>query len=188
MLLLDAASGRFDLRACAGAHLHAANGYGARQIAICQHLGRTLSLVDQPDVSERLLGNFHSLGQTIQIVQPNDLVLDAKDIRETALWQPPRERHLAALELGLPSARAMVARARLDSLVTLARGFPRPRTGTAPKALAIPVRARRCYEIVKPDPLGTGDDLAALPPLTCRLSRHSSIPLPSSLRSGDERA
>src|SRR6266545_5635418 len=98
MLLLDAAPGRFDLRACASAHLDAANGDGARQIAICQHLGRTLSLVDQSDVGQRLLSYFHSLGQTVQIVQPNDLMLDAKDIRETALWQPPGERHLAALE------------------------------------------------------------------------------------------
>src|SRR5688500_16256099 len=170
MLLLDAASGRFDLRACAGAHLHAANGYGARQIAICQHFGRTLSLADQPDVGERLLGYFHSLGQTVEIVQPNDLVLDAKDIRETALWQPPCERHLAALDLRLPAAGAMVARARLDTLVTLTRGFSGARPRTAPEPFAVPVRARRCYEIVYPDPLGAGDDLAALPSLNYRLS------------------
>src|SRR6188474_2855588 len=103
MLLLDAAPGRFDLCACASTHPDTANGDGARQIAICQHLGRTLSLVDQSDVGKSLLGHFHSLGQTVEIVQPNDLMLNAKDIRETPLWQPPCERHLATLELRLAS-------------------------------------------------------------------------------------
>src|SRR5829696_2735964 len=89
MLLLDAASGRFDLCACASTHSDTANGDGARQIAICQHLCRTFSLMDQPDVGESLLSHFHSLGQTVEIVQPNDLMLNAKDIRETSLREPP---------------------------------------------------------------------------------------------------
>ena len=60
--------------------------------------------------------NRHAL---LEIAQTNDLMLNPKDIGEPALWQPSRERHLASLELRLAAARTMVARACLDSLVSL---------------------------------------------------------------------
>jgi len=120
MLLLDAASGRFDLLSSSGAHLHAANCDGPVHFAIREHFGRTLSLVNQSDFGERLLGYVHSLGKAREIVQSNDLMLNAKDIREPALWQPSGERHLSALEPRLAAAGTVVAGARLDSFVTLA--------------------------------------------------------------------
>jgi hypothetical protein len=120
MLLLDAAPGRFDLLSSSSARLHAANCDGPVDFAIREHFCRTLSLVNQSDFGERLLGYVHSLGKAREIVQSNDLMLNAKDIREPTLWQPSRERHLSALEPRLAAAGAMVAGARLDSFVTLA--------------------------------------------------------------------
>jgi hypothetical protein len=120
MLLLDAASGRFDLLSGSGAHLYAANCDCPVYFAIRQHFGRTLSFVNQSELSERLLSYVHALGKTRQIVQSNDLMLNAKDIRESTLWQPSGERHLSALELRLAAAGSVMAGARLDSFVTFA--------------------------------------------------------------------
>jgi hypothetical protein len=121
ILLLDAAPGRFDLLACARAHPESTNGNGARQIAICEHLCRALARADEACLDEtlsRYLGACrHAL---LEIAQTNDLMLNPKDIGETTLWQPSRERHLATLELGLSTAGSMMAGASLDSLVSLA--------------------------------------------------------------------
>jgi hypothetical protein len=120
MLLLDSASGRFDLRSCASAHLHAAYCNGARYLAICEYLRRAFPPMNQADLDQSLGRYFHSFRQTAQVVQPNNLMLNAKDIRETTLWQPSRKRHLATLEPRLTAAGPMMSRARLDSLVTFA--------------------------------------------------------------------
>jgi hypothetical protein len=120
MLLLDPASGRFDLLSCASAHLHAANCHSARNLAICEYFRRAFSPMNQADFDESLRRHFHSFGQSAQIVQPNNLMLNAKDIREPALWQPSGKRHLSALELRLATPRPVMARASFDSLVTLA--------------------------------------------------------------------
>src|SRR5690349_19759694 len=120
MLLLDAASGRFDLLSRSGAHLHAANRDGPVYFAIRENFCRTLSFVNQSELSERLLSYVHSSGKPREIIQSNNLVLDAKDIRETTLWQPSGERHLSALEPWLAAAGAVMAGARLDSFVTFA--------------------------------------------------------------------
>src|SRR6266481_2105549 len=98
MLLLDAASGRFDLLSGSGAHFDAANRDGPVDFAIREHFSRTFSFVNQSELGERLLGYVHSLGQPREIVQSNDLMLNAKDIREPTLWQPSGKRHLSALE------------------------------------------------------------------------------------------
>src|SRR5688572_23140034 len=109
ILLLDAASGRFDLLACAGAHADAANGYGAREIAIGKHLCRTLAGADESRLHEGFPGDFRTLGHTaLEVAQTNDLMLDPKDIRETTLREPSRERHLATLELWLATARTVM--------------------------------------------------------------------------------
>src|SRR6476661_4139128 len=123
MLLLDSASGRFDLRSCASAHLHAAYCDGARYLAICEYLRRAFPPMNQADLDQSLGRHFHSFRQTAQLVQPDNLMLNAKDIREPALWQPSSERHLSALEARLAAAGPMMPRASLDSLVTLARRF-----------------------------------------------------------------
>jgi len=121
ILLLDAASGRFDLPACARAHPDSANGDGALQIAICEHLCRALSLADESRCDESFSRHLGSLRQAcLEIAQTNDLMLNPKDIGETTLWQASRERHLSALEVRLATARAVMARACLDSLVSLA--------------------------------------------------------------------
>src|SRR6476619_475529 len=131
MLLLDAASGRFDFLARASTHLDAANCDGARKLAVGQHLGRTLSPMNESDFGESLLSHFHSLGEPGQIVQSNDLMLHAKDIREPTLWQPPGERHLSTFEPRLAAAGSVVTCSRRDSLVALARCLACSRARTA---------------------------------------------------------
>jgi len=121
ILLLYAASGRFDLLACASAHANSTNSDGALEIAICEHLCRALSLTDESRGNERFSRHFGSLGKAcLEIAQTNDLMLNSKDIGESTLWQASRERHLSALEVRLAAARSVVARARLDALVALA--------------------------------------------------------------------
>jgi hypothetical protein len=120
MLLLDAASGRLDLLSGSGAHLHAANCDRPVELTIREHFCRTLSFVNQSELSQRLLSYVNSLGKPREIIQSNDLMLNAKDIREPTLWQPSGERHLSTLEMWLATAGSMMAGARLDSFVTLA--------------------------------------------------------------------
>jgi hypothetical protein len=52
-------------------------------------------------------------------------MLDPKDIGEPTLWQASRERHLSALEMRLAATRAVMARASLDSLVSLSGSLTR---------------------------------------------------------------
>src|SRR6185295_14496687 len=91
---------------------------------------------------------FRQLGQ---VFKTDDLVFYTKDIRETALRDPAGERHLAALEVGLAAARAVVARARLDTLVSLARRLTGARARTTSESLAVPVRSRGGNQIVQAD-------------------------------------
>jgi hypothetical protein len=120
-LLLDAASGRFDLLTCASAHPYTANGDGALEIAIGEHLCRAFARADESRRNERISCHFGSLRKArLEIAQTNDLMLNPKDIGETALWQPSRERHLATLEMRLAAAGSVMAGARLDSLVSFA--------------------------------------------------------------------
>jgi hypothetical protein len=118
-LLLDAASGRFDLLTCASAHPDTANGDGALEIAIGEHLCRAFARTDESRCDERISRDLGSLRETrLEIAQTNDLMLNPKDIGETALWEASRERHLATLEMRLAATRTVMARARLDSLVS----------------------------------------------------------------------
>src|SRR5665647_548737 len=120
ILLLDAAAGRFDLFARTRAHLDSADGHGARQIAIGEHLCRAFPGSDQAGLNERIFRDFSSVRHALlEIAQTNDLMLDSKDIREPTLWQPPRERHLATLELWLSATGSVVSSARLHTLVSL---------------------------------------------------------------------
>src|SRR6478672_870354 len=120
ILLLDAAAGRFDLLARTRAHLDSADGYCTRQITISEHLCRTFTCRNESSLNESVSRYFRSLRKTLlEIAQTNDLVLNTKDISETTLWQPPRERHLTTLELWLSSTRSVVSRACLDTLVSL---------------------------------------------------------------------
>jgi hypothetical protein len=122
ILLLDAAAGRFDLLARTRAHLDTANGYGAIQITIGKHLCRAFPGSDQSSQNQRISRDFGSGRKALlEIAQTNDLMLDPKDIRETTLWQPPRERHLSTLELRLSAAWSVVSRACLHTLVSLTR-------------------------------------------------------------------
>jgi hypothetical protein len=122
ILLLDAAAGRFDLLARTRAHLDTANSHGAIQIAIGKHLCRAFPGSDQPSLNQRISRDFSAGWKTLlEVAQTNDLMLDPKDIRETTLWQPSRERHLSALELRLSATRTVMACACLDTLVSLTR-------------------------------------------------------------------
>jgi len=154
MLLLDAASGRFDLLACARAHLDAADSNCARQITICEHFCGTLSRNDESRLYERLPRSLYASRQALlEIAQANDLMLDSKDIREPALWQSSRERHLAALELRLSATRTVMASARLGSLVSLAGGLAGARPRATANSFPVAVRARGRHEIVKTEVL-----------------------------------
>jgi hypothetical protein len=75
-----------------------------------------------------------------QVAEAHHLVLDTKArIVEATLRNPARERHLAALEAGLPAARAMVPRTRLAAFMSLASCLSRARSGPAAQTLPIPV-------------------------------------------------
>src|SRR5215203_5231951 len=150
MLLLYAAPGRFNLLTCASAHANSANGDGARQIAICEHLCRALSSIDQTSRDETLTRHFGAGQALLEIAQTNDLMLNPKDIGETALWQPPSQRHLPTFELGLAAARAVVTSASLDSLVSLTGRLTGAGAWSTTKALAVPVRSRSWNEVMQP--------------------------------------
>src|SRR6476469_4729974 len=148
ILLLDAAAGRFDLFARTRAHLYTADGDSAIQIAVGEHLCRALPCSDQSGLHERLSRHFRSGWQSLlEVAQTNDLMLDPKDISETTLWQPPRERHLSTLELRLAAAGSVVSRACLDTLVSLSRRLSRSRSRSAAKPLAVAMGARGRHEI-----------------------------------------
>jgi hypothetical protein len=148
-LVLYTASGRFNFLPGSGAHLHAAYGNALCGITVRKELGRTLSFADQSGFGQSLFRHLCSLWQLGKIVESDDLILCTKDIRETALWYASRKRHLAALEMRLAAAGAVVARARLDALVSLPRGLAGARARTTPKSLAIPMRPGSWNQVVK---------------------------------------
>ncbi len=73
--------------------------------------------------------------ERLEIVETHDLRLLTKWIREPALGQAARHRHLTALEVRLAAARAVMARARLDALVPLPDVLPVPDPGPRPRRL-----------------------------------------------------
>src|SRR5688500_3004431 len=148
ILLLDAASGRDDLLPRRGAGLHAANGHGVRDLAIGEQLRRALPRADEARLEQGL--GIH-IAQVGELAQANDLGLLAERVREPALRDTARQRHLAAFEVRLAAARAMVTRACLDALVTLAGRLAGAGARATAKALAVPVRARSGDQVVKPD-------------------------------------
>jgi hypothetical protein len=133
------ASGRFDFLTGAGAHLHTAHGDRLRRIAIGEKLRWAFTFADQSGLRKSLLRNFRAFGQPGKVVKTHDLVLHPKDIREPTLWNAAREGHLAALELRLAAARAVVTSARLDSLVSFTGRLTSAGAWAAAKSLAIPV-------------------------------------------------
>jgi hypothetical protein len=150
-LALYPASGRFYFLPSASAHLDAANGDALRGIAIRQKLGGTLSFANQSRFGQGLLRHFSPFWQLGKVLETDDLILYPKDIRETALGYTASERHLAAFEMRLAAARAVVARSRLDTLVSLAGRLSRARAGPTSDSLAIPVRSGSRNQIVQPD-------------------------------------
>src|SRR5215213_1922432 len=86
-----------------------------------------------------------------QLIEANDVRLLAERVREAALRQPARERHLPALEARLSTARAVMARARLDAFMALARRLARAGARSTPEALPIPIAARHGREVVQAD-------------------------------------
>src|SRR5690242_18635255 len=82
MLLLDAASSRDNLLPDRCAHLDAAHRDRAGELAVGEQLRWPLPRADEPHLGERLRRDFRSLRQTVQVLQPDDLVLDAERVRE----------------------------------------------------------------------------------------------------------
>src|SRR6516225_7022870 len=154
MLLLDAAARRLDRGAPRGAHLHAAHGERARHLAVREELRRPLRRADQPCLRERLARDLRARRELPEVTEAHDLVLHPERVREPPLRQPPRERHLAALEAWLPAAVPVVTAARLDALVPLARRLAGTGAGAAPEALARAVRERRAVQVVQAELLG----------------------------------
>jgi hypothetical protein len=154
-LVLYPASGRFDFLSGTGAHLDAAHRHTLCRVAVGEKLRRAFAFSNQAGFSQsffRHLGAFRQLGQ---IVESDDLIHYTKDIRKTTLWDAAGERHLAALELGLAAARAVVASARLDTLMSFARCLTGARARTASESLAIPMRSGGRSQIVQANALNT---------------------------------
>jgi hypothetical protein len=117
-LVLYSASGRFDFLPSASAHLDSAHGDALCGVSVREKLGGSLSFADQSGFGQSLLRHFSALRQLGKIVEPDDLMLYTKDIRETTLWDTASERHLTAFELRLAAARTVMARTCLDTLVS----------------------------------------------------------------------
>jgi hypothetical protein len=152
-LVLYPASGRFDFLSGAGAHLDATHRHTLCRVAVGEKLRWAFAFSNQAGFSQSFFRHFRAFRQPGQIVETDDLIHYPKDISKTTLWDAACERHLAALELGLAAARTVVASARLDTLVSLARRFPGARARTTSKSLAIPVRSRCRNEIVQANAL-----------------------------------
>src|SRR3954454_9273968 len=138
-LLLDRATGGDDRLTRLGADLEATHRDRCRDFAVRQHLHWTVAS-HEPSRAQAL-GRDLALDLR-ELIEANDARLLAERVGEPALRQPARERHLTALEARLAAARAVMACARLDPLVPLARRLPRAGAGTAPEALAVPVAPR----------------------------------------------
>src|SRR3982751_1312252 len=147
-LLLDRTTGGDDRLAGLRADLEAAHGDRRQDFAVRQHLHRTLA----PHESCRAQAVGRHLALDLrELVEANHVRFLPERVREPPLRQPARERLLTALEARLAAARAVMARARLDTLVALARRLTRARAGTAPEALAVPIAARHGREVVEAD-------------------------------------
>jgi len=108
-LVLYPASGRFDFLPSASAHPDSADRHALCGVSVREKLGRAFAFSYQPGFSQSFFRHFSSLRQLGKIVEPDDLVLYTKDIRETALGYAAGERHLTALELRLAAARTVMA-------------------------------------------------------------------------------
>src|SRR5688572_25740854 len=147
MLRLDAASRRENLLPGRRAHLDAAHRHGTRELAVGQHLRRTLPAMHPALLGQRFLRHLGPLGPAVQRFQGNDLMLDAELVREPALRQPTREGHLTTLEVRFTATRAAVASACLASLVAFARRLARTGARPAPNALPVPMRSPRGTQV-----------------------------------------
>jgi hypothetical protein len=152
-LVLYPASGRFDFLTSACAHPDSTHRDALRGVAVSEKFCRSFAFADQSCFRKSLFRHFRSIGKASEIVKTYDLVLHSKDIRKPTLRDASRERHLAALELGFSTARSVVSRARLDSLVALARRFAGAGARATPESLAVTMRAWSRDEIVKADAL-----------------------------------
>jgi hypothetical protein len=154
-LVFYPASGRFDFLPGACAHLDATHSHALCDIPVSEKFGGAFAFADESRLSQSLLRHFSAFRELRQIVESDDLISYTKDIRKTTLWDTASERHLPALEPGLAAAMAVVAAARLDTLVSLARRFTGARARTASESLAIPVRSGRWNQIVQANALNT---------------------------------
>ena len=77
--------------------------------------------------------------RAIEVAETHDLMLYAKDIRETTLGQSARKRHLSTFELRLSTAGSVVTSTRLHSLVSLTGSLSGAGSRTTAKTLPIPV-------------------------------------------------
>jgi hypothetical protein len=154
-LVLYPASRRFDFLPGARAHPDSAHGNALRRFAVGEKLGWASVFSYKAGLSQSFFRHFGAFRQLRQIVESDDLILYPKDIRETTLWDAAGKRHLAALEPGLAATRAVVARARLDALVSLTGSLTGARARTASEPLRIPVRSRGWNQIVQANALTT---------------------------------
>jgi hypothetical protein len=138
-LVLYTASGRFYFLPSAGAHFDAAHDDTLCDVAIREKLGRPFSFTDQSCLGQSLFGHFGAFRQLAKVIETDDLIHYSKDIRETTLRDAASKRHLAAFELGLAATRTVMARSRLDTLVSLSGSLTRARARSTAKSLAIPV-------------------------------------------------
>src|SRR6185437_12340141 len=94
MSVLDAASGRHDPLTNRRAHLDAANRHRTGERTVREQLGRSFSFADESRLDENVGRDRILRRQFVDVTQVHDLRLDTKWIREAALGQTTRERHL----------------------------------------------------------------------------------------------
>jgi hypothetical protein len=152
-LVLYPASGRFDFLTSACAHPDSTHRDALRGVAVGEKFCRSFAFADQSRLSQSLFRYFRTVGQPAKIIKTYDLVLHSKDIRKPTLRDASCKGHLAALELGLAAAWAVMSRTRLDSLVAFARCLAGARAWATTESLAVAMRAWRRDEIVKADAL-----------------------------------
>src|SRR5260221_3966249 len=147
-LLLDASAGGENRLARFRAHLETAHRHRTRDGAVREHFHGPARL-HEPRRAQRVAR--HLAVDRRKLIETDDIRLLAERIRETALRQPARERHLAALELRLAATGTVMSRAGLDSLVALSRRLARSGARTASQTLAVAVAARGGQEVMRAD-------------------------------------
>src|SRR5688572_24940582 len=113
------------------------------EFSVREELDRVVHMTNEPPLEEGIHVDRCVGIEAIEVTDVDDLILDAKNVREAALGQTALQRHLAAFVVRL----ARVTPARLGTFVTARGRLAVARTGAAADALALFLRALCGLEI-----------------------------------------